>query len=136
MNAQTSRLFYSNGEYDPWRSASVSSTFRPGGPLDGSTDVPVILINGSRHCEDWSKKNAINPAVAAAQHAEISQMSYWVSEFYSAKLAESSSATATATASLFSTGRASSTHGGNNVYMALSGWALALVLSIYNRSNI
>ncbi|KAK6084908.1 serine carboxypeptidase S28 [Seiridium cupressi] len=81
-NTHTTRLLFSNGEFDPWRSASVSSTFRPGGPLNSTADVPVILINGSRHCTDLSKKNAINPAIAAAQDAEISQISDWVAEFY------------------------------------------------------
>ncbi|KAF7531733.1 hypothetical protein G7054_g8596 [Neopestalotiopsis clavispora] len=89
----STRLLYSNGEYDPWRSASVSSTFRPGGPLNSTDSVPVILINGSRHCNDLSLSNAVNPAVAAAQHAEISQISDWVAEFYAAKPTGSSNST-------------------------------------------
>jgi hypothetical protein len=53
----------------------------------------VILINGSRHCNDLSLSNAVNPDVAAAQHAEISQISDWVAEFYAAKPTGSSNST-------------------------------------------
>lgn len=97
-NTHTTRLLYSNGEFDPWRAASVSSPFRPGGPLNSTAEMPVILINGSRHCNDLSKRNAINPAIAAAQEAEIKQISDWVAEFYAQKPNDTSSDGSTPTA--------------------------------------
>ncbi|ETS81172.1 hypothetical protein PFICI_06174 [Pestalotiopsis fici W106-1] len=91
-NTATTRILYSNGEFDPWRSASVSSIFRPGGPLSSSDSAPVIVINGSRHCNDlfdWNVVGISNPAIEAAQQAEISQISDWVADFYSAKSSSS-----------------------------------------------
>lgn len=122
----STRLLYSNGEYDPWRSASVSSTFRPGGPLNGTDSVPVILINGSRHCNDLSLSNAVNPAVAAAQQAEISQISDWVAEFYAAK----STGGSNNTISSLPTNEGSRLQGDHHLSMALVGimalWFLLL----------
>jgi hypothetical protein len=78
----TTRLLYINGQYDPWRSASVASEFRPDGPFNGTADVPAVLIAGSRHCNDLLVANAqVNAAVAAAQATAVSQISAWVDEF-------------------------------------------------------
>ncbi|KAI1879336.1 hypothetical protein JX265_002290 [Neoarthrinium moseri] len=84
-NTHTSRLFYANGEFDPWRSASVVSDFRPGGLFNGTADVPSIIIEGSRHCNDLLLNNAVHPPIAAAQAAEIAQFTEWVNEFYEIK---------------------------------------------------
>jgi hypothetical protein len=81
FNTDTTRLIYVNGQYDPWRSASVSSDFRPDGPFNGTDTVPVILIQGSRHCSDLLTSNNVDKYVAAAQTAEINQISAWVAEF-------------------------------------------------------
>ena len=70
-------------EFDPWRSASVSSELRPGGPLNSTESAPVFLIPGSRHCNDLSRRNGLfNAGVLNVQKQEISQMKKWVGEFY------------------------------------------------------
>lgn len=81
FNTDTTRLLYVNGEFDPWRSASVASEFRPGGPFNGTEAVPSILMEGGRHCNDLLLNNAVHPSVAAAQEAAIAQFEEWVSEF-------------------------------------------------------
>lgn len=81
FNTDTTRLLYVNGEVDPWRSGSVASDFRPGGPFNGTEKVPAILIEGGRHCNDLIKSNNVHPPVAAAQSAAISQISEWIREF-------------------------------------------------------
>ena len=83
FNINTTRVFVTNGEFDPWRSASVSSVFRPGGPFEGTPEQPVILIEGSRHCNDLTVRNSVHKPVADAQAAAIKQMTAWVKEFYS-----------------------------------------------------
>lgn len=122
-NTHTTRLLYSNGEFDPWRSASVSSPFRPGGPLNSTAEVPVILINGSRHCNDLSKKNAVNPAIAAAQDAEIKQISDWVEEFYAQNASNTGGGTSTPTS--VATSRALGGHGYRDLHLAFVGFAVA-----------
>lgn len=77
-----SRLLFVNGEYDPWRSASVASKFRPGGPLASSPDVPSILIPGSRHCNDLSLHNNVDADIKKAQADIVAQMVKWTDDFY------------------------------------------------------
>ncbi|KAK1589929.1 serine carboxypeptidase S28 [Colletotrichum navitas] len=82
----TTRLIWSNGEFDPWRSASVSSELRPGGPLQSRPGAPVNLIPGSRHCNDLLIKNAeVNADVKAALTSMVAQLKTWVDEFYNGK---------------------------------------------------
>ncbi|KAL8377977.1 hypothetical protein RB595_008590 [Gaeumannomyces hyphopodioides] len=78
----TTRLLWINGEFDPWRSASVSSDFRPGGPLQSTPEAPVFVMSGARHCEDMQIRNNVNPAVGEAQEAATAQIQTWVAEFY------------------------------------------------------
>lgn len=73
----------SNSEFDPWRSASVSSELRPGGPLQDTAGAPVFLIAGSRHCNDLTWLNGeVNADVRTAQTAQMELMTRWVGEFY------------------------------------------------------
>lgn len=75
-----------DSEFDPWRSASVSSELRPGGPLKSRPGAPVHLIPGSRHCNDLLVRNGdVNADVKAVITAEIDQIKTWVDEFYGGK---------------------------------------------------
>ncbi|KAK8099683.1 serine carboxypeptidase S28 [Apiospora kogelbergensis] len=82
LYTNTTRLLTSNGQYDPWRPASVSSEFRPGGPFRGTPKAPVLLIDGSRHCNDLLLRNAVHEPVRAAMDAEVKQIAAWVADFY------------------------------------------------------
>ncbi|XDG03846.1 hypothetical protein ABKA04_003461 [Annulohypoxylon sp. FPYF3050] len=82
LNAE-SRLLFVNGEFDPWRSASVASEFRPGGPLVSSPEVPSIIIQDGHHCNDLFTADAlINPGVKKAQQEIVANMVRWTKEFY------------------------------------------------------
>ncbi|GAB1315250.1 hypothetical protein MFIFM68171_05460 [Madurella fahalii] len=82
----TTRLIWLNGEFDPWRSASVSSIFRPGGPQQSTREAPVYLIRGARHCNDLGTANGeADEEVRRAQLRAIAQMVEWVVEFYDLK---------------------------------------------------
>ncbi|OAA59573.1 serine-type peptidase [Niveomyces insectorum RCEF 264] len=92
-NNTTTRLVWTNGEFDPWRDATVSSTFRPGGPLASTPAAPVNLIPGGIHCSDLIYANAlVNAGVMAVVRDEIAVIKGWVDEFYAAKTPSSSSA--------------------------------------------
>ncbi|KAK3369928.1 putative serine peptidase [Podospora didyma] len=79
----TTRVLWVNGEFDPWRSASVSSELRPGGPLKSTKKAPVILIKGARHCNDmFTVTGKVNADVGRAQNLSIWQMKTWVEDFY------------------------------------------------------
>jgi hypothetical protein len=51
-DAKFERVLFVNGEFDPWKSATVSSDFKPGGPLKSTEKVPVIEIKNGVHCPD------------------------------------------------------------------------------------
>jgi hypothetical protein len=78
----TTRLLYVNGEFDPWREASVSSDIRPGGPLNSTEKVPVYMVPGGIHVSDLVTKNGdVNAGVRAVQDKVVAQLSAWVDEF-------------------------------------------------------
>lgn len=78
----TTRLIYANGDFDPWREASVSSEFRPGGPLNSTEQVPIVIVPGGFHVSDAITENgAVNPAVQAVIDKEVQQLVDWVNEF-------------------------------------------------------
>jgi hypothetical protein len=72
-----------NSEFDPWRSASVSSEFRPGGPLPSRREAPVYLLGNATHCIDLVVKNGLaNNGVMGAQQSAMITMRNWITEFY------------------------------------------------------
>lgn len=86
MAGNTTRLVFTNGQYDPWKDATVSSDFRPGGPFNGTDDAPVLMIPDGIHCSDMIAKNgAVNAGVQEVIDKEIEIIAGWVEEYYSEK---------------------------------------------------
>lgn len=82
----TTRLVFVNGEFDPWQPATVSSQFRPGGPLESTPELPVHVIPGGIHCSDLRLSNSeANEGVKEVTDAVIATMKEWVGEFYEEK---------------------------------------------------
>jgi hypothetical protein len=80
---------YANGQLDPWRDSTVSSIFRPGGPLESTEELPVRVIPGGIHCSDLYGQNwEVNPESKAIADAEVENMKKWVAEFYEEKAAK------------------------------------------------
>jgi len=78
----TTRLIWTNGEFDPWRTSGVSSEFRPGGPLASTPQHPLQIIPGGFHCSDLRLKNgAVNAGVQTVIDNEVAQIVKWVSEY-------------------------------------------------------
>lgn len=83
---KTKRIMFANGQWDPWRDATVSSITRPGGPLEGTEERPNWLIEGGIHCSDLSVRNGVaSEAVGKVQADEVEVMTRWVNEFYEEK---------------------------------------------------
>jgi hypothetical protein len=91
-NVKSTRVMFSNGEFDPWRSASVSSAFRPGGPLVSTPEIPVFVIPGAVHVQDFYTSE-LTPAIIAVRIQEVAQIKTWVSQFYTRTTSSSSSST-------------------------------------------
>ena len=84
--SNVSRLLWVQGEFDPWRTGTVSSAFRPGGPLAGTDRQPIVDIPGGAHVSDFPTANArANPQVAEAVEKIIGTMKGWADEYYEIK---------------------------------------------------
>ncbi|KAF4626929.1 hypothetical protein G7Y89_g11228 [Cudoniella acicularis] len=71
----TTRLIWTNGEFDPWRSSGVSSQFRPGGPLPSTPQHPLQIIPGGFHCSDLILYNGVvNSGVQTVIDNEVKQI--------------------------------------------------------------
>lgn len=78
----TKRLFWTNGEFDPWRTSTVSSEFRPGGPLKSTAQAPVAIVPAGIHCSDLRTANgAANAGVQKVIDTEVAQVAAWVKEW-------------------------------------------------------
>ncbi|KAK3393284.1 peptidase S28 [Podospora didyma] len=88
------RVIYTTGEFDPWRSTTMSSQIRPGGPLQSSDNVAVFLIKNAEHADDSftarglaSSGVTINPYVQEVQDKSIAIMKKWIGEYKAPKTA-------------------------------------------------
>ncbi|KAK4109669.1 serine-type peptidase-like protein [Canariomyces notabilis] len=82
----TTRAMHTNGERDPWRDATLSSIFRPGGPVKSTEQLPVRLVKGGTHCSDLYQPNwQVNEGVKKLVGEVADNMERWVSEFYEEK---------------------------------------------------
>jgi hypothetical protein len=82
MTNNTTRLLYVNGEFDPWREASMSSDFRPGGPLNWTAQMPVFVVPGGSHCSDlYTENGVVNEGAKHVIDAVIRQLKVWVEEW-------------------------------------------------------
>ncbi|KAK6220315.1 serine carboxypeptidase S28 [Colletotrichum tabaci] len=59
-NATFDKVLFCDGEFDPWRSATMSSDYRPGGPSLSTEAAPRLVVKGGNHVPDFqlSEKNA------------------------------------------------------------------------------
>ncbi|KAH7317866.1 peptidase S28 [Rhexocercosporidium sp. MPI-PUGE-AT-0058] len=79
----TTRLIWTNGQFDPWKAASMSSEYREGGPFPGSATAPLQIIPGGFHGSDfglWEAK--ANAGVQNVVDNEVAQIVKWVAEYY------------------------------------------------------
>lgn len=79
----TTRLIWTNGQFDPWRESGVSAGFRPGGPLVSTPQAPVQVIPAGVHCSDLLLRNAdVNAPLRQVVNNEAAQVKAWVEEYY------------------------------------------------------
>lgn len=82
----TTRVMHTNGEFDPWRGATLASKNRPGGPFKGTKKLQHRIIKHGTHCADMYAPNwDANPALEAQIRDVIDNMKSWIKEFYHEK---------------------------------------------------
>jgi hypothetical protein len=78
----TTRLIWTNGQFDPWKTSGMSSEYRPGGPFQSTAEQPLQIIPGGFHCSDLRLSNGVaNAGVQNVIDNEVAQMVKWVSEY-------------------------------------------------------
>ncbi|KAI1264332.1 peptidase S28 [Xylariaceae sp. FL1019] len=83
FETNTTRLMMTNGEWDPWRDSTLSSIYRPGGPLKSTEQLPVRVLKHGTHCSDLYGQNwAVNADANSTAWSEVLQMKGWIEEFY------------------------------------------------------
>ncbi|KAG8896616.1 hypothetical protein FRB99_008795 [Tulasnella sp. 403] len=82
-NLIADHLFVTNGEFDPWRSASLSSRWAPAF-MDTPTQE-ISVIPGGHHCWDWRMDfGNMNKDVYEVQKSGIVSIHAWLDEWYTA----------------------------------------------------
>ena len=79
----TTRVMHTNGEWDPWRDATLASKFRPGGPLKSTEALPHRVVKQGTHCSDFYGPNwEANAELEGLVKDVIGNMGVWIGEFY------------------------------------------------------
>lgn len=76
MNA--TRLFFANGQRDPWREATVSSDFH----TRQSTAWQPIAVGDGWHCSDLLANSSVDPTVAKVQNSALAYLGKWHAEWH------------------------------------------------------
>ncbi|KAK4201380.1 putative serine protease [Triangularia verruculosa] len=79
------RTMHTNGEHDPWRDATLSSKFRPGGPVTKVEEdgLQVRLVKGGTHCSDLYGGNwELNDELEKLVEDVVGNMTRWIGNYY------------------------------------------------------
>ncbi|KAK2627286.1 hypothetical protein QTJ16_003252 [Diplocarpon rosae] len=78
----TTRLIWTNGQYDPWKTSGMSSEYRTGGPFPGNEAAPLQIIPGGFHCSDFRLRNGVfNEGVQKVIDNQVAQIVKWVAKY-------------------------------------------------------
>lgn len=81
---QADHLFVVNGQFDPWRSASLSSDWAP--TFQNTTRQEVAVVDGGHHCWDWNLKGATyDPSIKSVVDLGIANVKGWLGEWVSSR---------------------------------------------------
>ncbi|KAG8992999.1 hypothetical protein FRB90_000820 [Tulasnella sp. 427] len=80
-NLQANNLFVVNGEFDPWRSASLSSIWAP--TFNNTPHQHIEVIKDGHHCWDYYLPGAVfQPDVKRVVDIGMAALKEWVEEWY------------------------------------------------------
>ncbi|KAG8892274.1 hypothetical protein FRB99_002838, partial [Tulasnella sp. 403] len=83
-NIVAQNLFVVNGQYDPWRSASLSSGWAPS--TTNTTTQEISVIPGAHHCWDFYLDDTVfNADVQATQQLGLTTLYGWLQNWYKAR---------------------------------------------------
>ncbi|KAG8878361.1 hypothetical protein FRB97_002575 [Tulasnella sp. 331] len=80
---KANNLFVVNGQYDPWRSASLSSNWAP--KSQNTETQQIQIVAGGHHCWDWIISDALyDPDIKRVVDIGVAQQKAWVKQWYAA----------------------------------------------------
>ncbi|KAI8624529.1 serine carboxypeptidase S28 [Xylariaceae sp. FL1651] len=78
-DAPYERVLFVNGEHDPWRSATIASDYRPGGPVESSDRIPALIVEKGVHVPDLVIKDSQYQTPVIEKAVEI--MGTWLKDW-------------------------------------------------------
>ncbi|KAL0944488.1 extracellular serine carboxypeptidase 1 [Colletotrichum truncatum] len=75
-NAPFQNVIFVDGEFDPWKSATMSSDYRPGGPSKSTDNTPRFVIKGGGHVPDFVV--GVSREVATVTQKQVQIMEKWL----------------------------------------------------------
>ncbi|RYP05719.1 hypothetical protein DL764_003612 [Monosporascus ibericus] len=76
-DSEFEKVIFVDGQYDPWRSASVSSDYRPEGGAYNTTEAPAFIVEGGIHCPEM----IIDANSWAVVQSCVEIMAGWIQEW-------------------------------------------------------
>lgn len=76
-SAQFYKVIFVNGQFDPWKSATESSDYRPIGPMVSTDDVPVFIVEGGVYSPGLWIDNDIPAEWSVVQNC-LERMGAWL----------------------------------------------------------
>ncbi|KAK1522032.1 serine carboxypeptidase S28 [Colletotrichum costaricense] len=70
-NATFENVLFCDGEHDGWRSASMNSDYRPGGPVKTTEQTATFVVKGANHVPDFLLNNGEDNAGIIEQEVKV-----------------------------------------------------------------
>ncbi|KAI1813174.1 serine carboxypeptidase S28 [Poronia punctata] len=78
-DAPFERVLFVNGEHDPWKSATIASDYRPGGPVESCDEIPSLIVEKGVHVPDLVLEDGPYQAPVIEKAVEI--MGNWLKDW-------------------------------------------------------
>ncbi|KAI2628443.1 peptidase S28 [Xylaria nigripes] len=79
-DASYQRVLFVNGQFDPWRSATIASDTRPNGPIANSETIPSLIVGNGVHVPEFMIDDN-NPDTAPVIKEAVEIMGGWLKEW-------------------------------------------------------
>ncbi|RYP67011.1 hypothetical protein DL769_005871 [Monosporascus sp. CRB-8-3] len=79
-DSEFEKVIFVDGQYDPWRSASVSSDYRPEGGVYNTTEAPAFIVENGIHCPEFDIDES-DPYTWPVVQSSVEIMAGWIKEW-------------------------------------------------------
>jgi len=82
FSSRANRLFFANGQRDPWREVTMSTDFLP---LVSTEQQPIAVASGGYHCSDLIiSYGNVDASIKQVQNLGAAYMAKWVAAWHAA----------------------------------------------------